>query len=113
MDEWTGGDLNPRPPECKSGIHTRLNYQPTWFSPLNPYWRLGHIDFGQGGSGQGYHGSLDLRLTLCSLVLARAQRTVEERTVEAAPKELTDSYAHYVWGTKCEEHHVQPFYHFF
>ncbi len=25
---WTGGDLNPRPPECKSGIHTRLNYQP-------------------------------------------------------------------------------------
>ena len=19
---WTGGDLNPRPPECKSGIHT-------------------------------------------------------------------------------------------
>ena len=20
--EWTGGDLNPRPPECKSGVHT-------------------------------------------------------------------------------------------
>lgn len=20
--EWTGWDLNPRPPECKSGIHT-------------------------------------------------------------------------------------------
>ena len=19
---WTGGDLNPRPPECKSGVHT-------------------------------------------------------------------------------------------
>jgi hypothetical protein len=31
MDEWTGGDLNPRPPECKSGIRSRLNYQPTWF----------------------------------------------------------------------------------
>lgn len=28
---WTGGDLNPRPPECKSGIHTRLNYQPIHF----------------------------------------------------------------------------------
>ncbi len=25
---WTGGDLNPRPPECKSGVHTRLNYRP-------------------------------------------------------------------------------------
>jgi hypothetical protein len=21
-DMWTGGDLNPRPPECKSGVHT-------------------------------------------------------------------------------------------
>ena len=21
-NEWTGRDLNPRPPECKSGIHT-------------------------------------------------------------------------------------------
>ncbi len=21
-NKWTGGDLNPRPPECKSGIHT-------------------------------------------------------------------------------------------
>ena len=20
--EWTDGDLNPRPPECKSGVHT-------------------------------------------------------------------------------------------
>jgi hypothetical protein len=20
--KWTGGDLNPRPPECKSGVHT-------------------------------------------------------------------------------------------
>jgi hypothetical protein len=26
---WTGGDLNPRPPECKSGVHARLNYQPS------------------------------------------------------------------------------------
>lgn len=26
--EWTGGDLNPRPPECKSGVHSRLNYRP-------------------------------------------------------------------------------------
>gem|GEM_PF-4078801 len=25
---WTGGDLNPRPPECKSGVHTKLNYRP-------------------------------------------------------------------------------------
>ena len=25
---WTGGDLNPRPPECKSGVHSRLNYRP-------------------------------------------------------------------------------------
>jgi hypothetical protein len=22
MLKWTGGDLNPRPPECKSGVHT-------------------------------------------------------------------------------------------
>ena len=26
---WTERELNPRPPECKSGIHTRLNYRPT------------------------------------------------------------------------------------
>jgi post-segregation antitoxin (ccd killing protein) len=26
---WTGRDLNPRPPECKSGVHARLNYRPT------------------------------------------------------------------------------------
>ena len=26
---WTGGDLNPRPPECKSGVHSRLNYRPS------------------------------------------------------------------------------------
>ncbi len=26
--KWTEGDLNPRPPECKSGIHTELNYRP-------------------------------------------------------------------------------------
>ena len=26
--KWTGRDLNPRPPECKSGVHTRLNYRP-------------------------------------------------------------------------------------
>ena len=28
--EWTGRDLNPRPPECKSGVHARLNYRPAW-----------------------------------------------------------------------------------
>ena len=28
---WTGRDLNPRPPECKSGIHSRLNYRPMLF----------------------------------------------------------------------------------
>ncbi len=27
-EEWTGRDLNPRPPECKSGVHARLNYRP-------------------------------------------------------------------------------------
>ena len=27
--QWTGRDLNPRPPECKSGVHARLNYRPT------------------------------------------------------------------------------------
>ena len=27
---WTGRDLNPRPPECKSGVHARLNYRPAW-----------------------------------------------------------------------------------
>ena len=25
---WTGRDLNPRPPDCKSGVHSRLNYRP-------------------------------------------------------------------------------------
>ena len=30
QDWWTGLDLNPRPPECKSGVHARLNYRPTW-----------------------------------------------------------------------------------
>ena len=29
--KWTGRDLNPRPPECKSGVHARLNYRPTGF----------------------------------------------------------------------------------
>ena len=29
---WTGGDLNPRPPECKSGVHARLNYRPSTVS---------------------------------------------------------------------------------
>ena len=29
--KWTEGDLNPRPPECKSGIHTKLNYRPLHF----------------------------------------------------------------------------------
>ena len=27
-DWWTGRDLNPRPPDCKSGVHSRLNYRP-------------------------------------------------------------------------------------
>ena len=31
IGEWTGGDLNPRPPECKSGVHTKLNYRPKHF----------------------------------------------------------------------------------
>ena len=26
---WTGRDLNPRPPDCESGVHTKLNYRPT------------------------------------------------------------------------------------
>ena len=26
--EWTGGDLNPRPPECKSGVHTNWTTGP-------------------------------------------------------------------------------------
>ncbi len=25
---WTGRDLNPRPPDCESGVRTRLNYRP-------------------------------------------------------------------------------------
>ena len=25
---WTGRDLNPRPPPCEGGIHSRLNYRP-------------------------------------------------------------------------------------
>ena len=25
---WTGRDLNPRLPECKSSVHARLNYRP-------------------------------------------------------------------------------------
>ena len=29
--QWTGGDLNPRPPECKSGVHAKLNYRPIHF----------------------------------------------------------------------------------
>ena len=28
---WTGRDLNPRPPDCKSGVHSRLNYRPFIF----------------------------------------------------------------------------------
>lgn len=28
--KWTGRDLNPRPPECKSGVHAKLNYRPAW-----------------------------------------------------------------------------------
>ncbi|BAA29288.1 125aa long hypothetical protein [Pyrococcus horikoshii OT3] len=26
---WTGRDLNPGPPPCKGGAHTRLSYRPT------------------------------------------------------------------------------------
>ena len=32
---WTGRDLNPRPPDCKSGVHSRLNYRPFYFSFSN------------------------------------------------------------------------------
>jgi hypothetical protein len=32
---WTGRDLNPRPPECKSGIRSRLNYRPACFQLWN------------------------------------------------------------------------------
>ena len=28
---WTGRDLNPRPPDCKSGVRSRLNYRPFIF----------------------------------------------------------------------------------
>ena len=36
--EWTGRDLNPRPPDCESGVHTRLNYRP--FSAFHHfYWK--------------------------------------------------------------------------
>jgi hypothetical protein len=31
---WTERELNPRPPECKSGIHSRLNYRPPLFFAL-------------------------------------------------------------------------------
>ncbi len=26
--EWTGRDLNPRPPPCEGGVHAKLNYRP-------------------------------------------------------------------------------------
>ncbi len=29
--EWTGRDLNPRPPPCEGGVHTKLNYRPLHF----------------------------------------------------------------------------------
>jgi hypothetical protein len=32
LSQWTGRDLNPRPPDCESGVHTRLNYRPKHFS---------------------------------------------------------------------------------
>ena len=36
--QWTGRDLNPRPPDCESGVHTRLNYRPL-FSFHHFYWK--------------------------------------------------------------------------
>ena len=30
--EWTGRDLNPRPPPCEGGVHTKLNYRPFYIS---------------------------------------------------------------------------------
>jgi hypothetical protein len=27
---WTGRDLNPRPPPCEGGVHTKLNYRPPY-----------------------------------------------------------------------------------
>lgn len=33
--EWTGGDLNPRPPECKSGVHTNWTTGPSPLALLN------------------------------------------------------------------------------
>ena len=41
------------------------------------------------------------------------KRTIEEGTLEAVPKELTETYAHSLWGTKCEGRLVQSFYRFF
>jgi post-segregation antitoxin (ccd killing protein) len=29
FSQWTGRDLNPRLPDCESGVHTKLNYRPT------------------------------------------------------------------------------------
>ena len=34
---WTGRDLNPRPPPCEGGIHSRLNYRP-WASRIMIAW---------------------------------------------------------------------------
>ena len=39
--EWTGRDLNPRPPDCESGVHTRLNYRP--FSAFIIF--IGRVEF--------------------------------------------------------------------
>ena len=34
-NRWTGRDSNPRPPECKSGIHSRLNYRPFFIDKIS------------------------------------------------------------------------------
>ena len=39
--QWTGRDLNPRPPDCESGVHTRLNYRP--FSAFIIF--IGRVEF--------------------------------------------------------------------
>ncbi len=40
MRMWTGRDLNPRLPDCESGVHTKLNYRPSSY---------GACPFGFGG----------------------------------------------------------------
>ena len=38
FSQWTGRDLNPRPPDCESGVHTKLNYRPGFLSEENVDW---------------------------------------------------------------------------